>query len=180
LSTKEVENLVERHQRLVNAVARRSFPALFDDADLLQCGFIGLWRAAESWDGTRPFPPLASACIRNAMRNHLRERRRQHWGETVAPEEMPETPVSGGQEERLEELALSERIRKAFPPRSRERYVLLALARGESKKDIAGALGVDADRVQKIARRSYGKLSAAGAAGQGRRSPARRHAAHRP
>lgn len=49
-----VEELIRRYRPLVYATARRLCPGLCRDEDLLQCGLIGLWRAAEQWDRERP------------------------------------------------------------------------------------------------------------------------------
>lgn len=152
----EIDFLIEQHQSLVPRVAARSFPSLSRDPDLLQCGLIGLWRAAQTWDGERPFPPYARRCILNAMRNYTRDKNR------ITIHELPAAapPLSRGD---LEECAaarldLGDRIRRAWPPNSRERYILTALAAGASKRAVAAALGVDTYTVTRTARRAAEKL----------------------
>lgn len=151
-----VTALIEKHSGMVEAVARRRFPTRSQDPDLLQCGMIGLWNAAERWDGARPFPPFAMTCIRNAMYNHLR---------TLKPAEGPipdDLPSPGTEDERLDRLDLLARIDAAWPPNSRERLILVALASGVSKAALAASLGTDTYHIQKTALRAYDGLQKEG------------------
>lgn len=152
----EIDRLIAQHQSLVPRVAARSFPSLSRDPDLLQCGLIGLWRAAQTWDGKRPFPPYARRCILNAMRNYARDKNRIAAHELSAA--APPTSPYGLEERAAARLDLGESIRRAFPPDSRERYILTALAAGASKRAVAGALGVDTYTVTRTARRAAEKL----------------------
>ena len=149
-----VDALIEANRSLVDAVARRRFTAKCRDPDLLQCGMIGLWRAAEHWDGVRHFPPFAMACISNAMRNHLRTLRAQA-SEYPLPDELPDP---GAEDEHMERLLLLERIDAAWPPNSRERLILVSLASGVTKTALAASLGTDTYHIQKIALRAWNGL----------------------
>lgn len=157
MTPEQVEQLIEAHRALVDEQARR-FGALAHDPDLLQCGMIGLWRAAEHWDGVRPFPALARTCIRNAMLSHLRTL--QRWGPTPDPAARPEPEdPTAGEDQRLDRLDLTARIRAAFPGSSVEGYVLLALSHGVSKCAVAAALGMDTYQVTKLARKAWKKIA---------------------
>ena len=154
--SREIDSIVEQYHRLVPAVAARSFPALSHDQDLQQCGLIGLWRAAQTWDGVRPFPPYARRCILNAMRNYVRDKSRLTTHEVHASQ----PPPSPADQEELAaaRLDLRDRIRAVWPPGSRERYILTALAAGVPKPAVASALGIDTYAVTRIARRAVIKL----------------------
>ncbi len=153
MSANDVERLIEAHKGLVNAVGR-GFGRLANDPDLLQCGMIGLWRAAEHWDGQRPFAPYAMACIRNAMYSYLRQIARweppvdqsaaEVWG-AVPPEEDGTVPLLG-------------RIRAACG-NSREGLVLSALACGVSKQAVAAALGINTYQVTRLAQKGWKRLT---------------------
>lgn len=155
--SREIDSIVEQYHRLVPLVAARSFPALSHDQDLQQCGLIGLWRAAQTWDGVRPFPPYARRCILNAMRNYVRDRGRVSAKE-VSMAALPSSP-SDLEERSAARLDLRDRIRAVWPPGSRERYILTALAAGVPKPAVADALGVDTYAVTRTARRAYKKLN---------------------
>ncbi|NCB51941.1 MAG: sigma-70 family RNA polymerase sigma factor [Clostridia bacterium] len=143
----ETERLIARHHRLVWVTARRFFPRLSHDQDLLQCGLIGLWEATRSWSGEGEFATYASRSILNNMKDYLR----------AAYKAPP--PVDRGGRERAEsyEDRLIDRldtvagIKAAWPENSRERYILLALSAGVSKQSIAAALGVELHTVRRIA-----------------------------
>jgi len=139
---------------LVQAVARRSFPSLAEDADLLQSGRIGLWRAARRWDGHRPFPPFACACIHHEMSHWTRTL--QRWAACPAGEEP--TSVPGPEETSVSDLALYERIRAAWPRGSRERFILIRLADGVPKAQLAAALGCSTWNVTRAARRAWTRV----------------------
>lgn len=152
----DVEQLIHKHKRMVYWVARRHFPSCRADPDLLQCGLIGLWRAAQSWDQDKPFAPYAAVCIKNAMRNHLRQVSR--WETPIAPEDIPPMAAAATEERTAARLDLQESIEAAFPPNSRERYILTALSTGVSKGAVAAALGLDTHQVTKLAKRAFDAL----------------------
>ena len=79
----EESALLEKYRPLVRTVARSVSREAARDEDALQCGFIGLWEAAERWDGRRPFAPLARRCIRCNIMDYLR-------GRPPPSEELPE------------------------------------------------------------------------------------------
>ena len=150
-SPDQVEALIEAHLPLVEAVAWRRFPGLARDPDLLSWGRIGLWRAARTWDGVRPFPPYACVCIRRGMTRWLRTLSR--WNRRPAAWDLPGQP---GPEERVAaDVDLDRRIRAACPPGSPEGYVLRRLAAGEDKEELARRLGCSIWRVTRLARKGW-------------------------
>ena len=145
-SQAEIEALIQAHRGLVTAIAAR-FGDLSRDPDLLQCGMIGLWRAAECWDGEHPFPALASVCIRNAMYSHLRQVSR--WEPPVAEFTEEGAPDAGD---------LSRAVRERYAPGSRERLILLGLLEGKTKKELARQLGLSPAVVSALARTAWRRL----------------------
>lgn len=148
-----VEDLIRRYRPMVYAAARRVAPWLRQDEDLLQCGLIGLWKAAEQWDETRPFPALARRCIENEMVTYLRRQRRQvptiplDWlGETAAYEEDWSA---------VETQTAVERI---TGPHSRDRALLLAVADGYSVAEAARRLGLSRQTAARKLRRAATRL----------------------
>lgn len=123
-----VETLICRYRPLVYAAARRLCPALKRDEDLLQCGMIGLWRAAEIWDGQRPFSPLAP--------EHLRATR--------------ETDFT--------RCELESDLDRKFSPESQEHQVISAVLRGEALSDAATAAGTSRRAIRRRLRRKAGRL----------------------
>lgn len=153
-SAEAVEALVRDHLPLVGGVARRAFPGLARDPDLLQWGRIGLWQAARTWDGERPFRPYACACIRRGMGRWTRTLRR--WSAPVPAAADP--PVPGPEERVLSDLALAGRIAAAWPPGTLEHWTLTQLAAGVPKDRLAAALGRSTWSLTRMARRAWRRV----------------------
>lgn len=144
-----VEELIRRYRPMVYAAARRLAPWPRQDEDLLQCGLIGLWKAAERWDETRPFPPLARRCVENEMVTYLRQQRRQ--APTVPLRRAEEALVY---EEDWSAVETRDAVERATPPHSRERALLLAVADGHTVTEAAGRLGISRQTAQRKLRRA--------------------------
>lgn len=148
-----VETLIGRYRPLVYAAARRLCPALKRDEDLLQCGMIGLWRAAEIWDGQRPFSPLAMRYVETEMLRHLRYLSRQPKTVPLAPEHLRAT-----RETDFTRCELESDLDRKFPPESQEHRVLAAVLRGETLSDAATAAGTSRRAIRRRLRRKAGRL----------------------
>lgn len=134
----DVDKLIEEHRGVIPAVARKKFRSLCHDEDLLQCGMIGLWRAAEAWDGKRPFLPFACACVANAMRDYIRSQARHRKAD---PLEVWDAPTEPDQSADLFSL---------FPAGCIEHRVMFLLSSGESKAAIARRLGLSPKTVTRL------------------------------
>jgi RNA polymerase sigma factor (sigma-70 family) len=142
------EELIRANLSLVRRVAA-SFGRLGNDPDVRQCGLIGLWRAAEKWDGERDFKAFAKVCIRNAIINHLKQV--QRWEPAV-----DKFDDLGAEDER----DLVGAITKTFPSGSKEREILLMLLHNVSKQEIADHYGVSRKTITRIAIEAWEELEA--------------------
>ena len=69
------QDLIEKNIPLVYVVIREYYPFLINDEDIIQCGMLGLCKAADKWrEGT--FSSYAKQCIKNEIRNELRLRQK--------------------------------------------------------------------------------------------------------
>ena len=137
------EKLILDNLYLVTIVARK-FGELANDDDVIQCGRIGLWQAAEKWDGKREFKPFAKVCIRHAIIDHLRGT--QRW----------ESPVDSFDDVGAEdEWDVAGAIKETFPAGTPEREILLGLLRGIPKQDLADRFGISRKKVLAIARKAW-------------------------
>lgn len=152
-----VEELIRRYRPMVYAAARRLAPWLRQDEDLLQCGLIGLWKAAERWDEARPFPPLARRCVENEMVSYLRRLRRQV--PTVPLDRVAGTAVY---QEDWSAVELRDAVERSTAPGSRERALLLAAADGYTAAESAQALGVSRQTAVRKLRRAGRRLELTG------------------
>ncbi len=147
-----VELLIHRYMPLVYKLARRMHPQNPRDEDLLQCGVIGLWRAAEAWDMERPFGPLAKAYARGEMVDHLR---RVGKGPQTVPlgdrTETAETDFTG--------VELRADATRLLPAGSRRRAITLAVLDGCTLSEAARRVGVRPARARQTLRRAAGKLT---------------------
>ena len=148
-----VEELIRRYRPMVYAAARRLAPWLREDEDLLQCGLIGLWKAAEQWDESRPFPSLARRCVENEMYSYLRRLRRQP---TCVPLRRAEERLI--YQEDWSAAELREGVERITAPRSRERALLLAVADGYSVSEAARAVGLSRQTAARKLRRGGERL----------------------
>lgn len=147
----ESDSMVERYRPLVDRVARSVSPNCAEDDDALQSGLIGLWEAAQRWDGNRPFEPLANTCIRHNIIDYLRRQPKPQ-------EELKEDYAEAEAEEADSKEDLEKRIRSAFARRSREYIVLHSLLRGKTKEQIADKLGVSKRTIDRIAKKAWAEL----------------------
>ena len=147
--------LVESNVGLVRKVARGRFPAYIGDDDLLQSGMIGLWEAAQKWNGKTAFQPFARTCIYHNMLDYVRGL----GAKRNDTEELPETleDKSGGWD-RLENAEMLERIGRAWPAGSREHEILSNLAVGADKRAVAARLGLKTYQVTRIAKRAVKRV----------------------
>lgn len=148
-----VEELIRRYRPMVYAAGRRLAPWLRQDEDLLQCGLIGLWKAAEQWDEVRPFPPLARRCVENEMLSYLRRLRRQP--PTAPLRQMEETLVYN---EDWSAVETRDAIERATAPHSRERAMLLAVADGYTVTEAAARTGLSRQTAARKLRRGARRL----------------------
>lgn len=148
-----VEELIRRYRPMVYAAARRVAPWLRQDEDLLQCGLIGLWKAAEQWDEERPFPALARRCIENEMVTYLRRQRRQAF--TVPLDCLGE---AAAYEVDWSAVETREGVERITAPHSRERALLLAVADGYSVPEAARRLGISRQTAARKLRRAGQRL----------------------
>lgn len=147
-----VEELIEKYRPMVYKMARRMCPWEPRDEDLLQCGLIGLWRAAELWDQVRPFPPLARRCVQGEMAVYMR--RKNRGPQTLPLESVPSQPA---QEDDYSLLELRDAVARTCP-NTRKGRILLALGEGQSLSEAARLAGVRPARARQIAARALKTL----------------------
>lgn len=148
-----VETLMEKYKPLVYATARRLCPALARDEDLLQCGMIGLWRAAEQWDGQRPFSPLARLCIKHEMLMHLRYLSRQVKSLPLF-EETPAVPYA----QDFSRVELESDLSRKFRSDSQDYQVIAAILSGLPLHEAARQASVPPRRARRRLKRKLGRL----------------------
>ena len=74
------KQLIEDNMSLVYFLVNSYYPTYSSDEDIIQCGMLGLCKAAETWkdDGTK-FSTYAGKCILNEINMEFR-RRKKHSG----------------------------------------------------------------------------------------------------
>jgi len=74
------QQLIEDNVGLVYHIVNREYPTYIGDEDLIQCGMLGLCKAAEKWDESKSkFSTFAIICIRSEIQMEFRKRAR-HQG----------------------------------------------------------------------------------------------------
>lgn len=141
-----VELLIHRYMPLVYKLARRMCPQSPRDEDLLQCGVIGLWRAAEVWDQKRPFGPLARRYVIGEMADHMR---RMNKG----PRAVSLESVEEAREDDFTGVELAADVSRLYPEKSRQRALTLAVLDGRDLSEAARGVGLRPARARKTLRR---------------------------
>lgn len=71
------QKLVEENMNLVYFTIHTFYPKMITDEDIIQCGMVGLCKAAETWDETRStFVTYACRCIGYEINNEIKSRKR--------------------------------------------------------------------------------------------------------
>ena len=73
------QKLIEDNMNLVYFCVSNYYPTYIHDEDIIQCGMVGLCKAAEKWDESKStFSTFAIACIQNEIRYEFRKRSKHH------------------------------------------------------------------------------------------------------
>lgn len=156
--------ILPRLKKLARFVHRK-LPANVTLDDLLQCGLIGAWKAAQTHDGSRAsYPTYALRKARWEMLEFLRDKvsegTRRHY---VTTESFDETRVQREDADsvyddvlaRERTCALAREVHK-LPPR--ERFVLRSMFSDVPCSDIACTLSVSEARVWQLRRQGLCRL----------------------
>ena len=152
--------LIEDNMSLVYWLIHRYYPTYSRDEDIVQCGMIGLVRAADIYDETRgKFSSLATTCVLNEIRLELKRRRREDGVVSL------DSPGNG------EENASLMSVVSGTPDvdvdvvflygstlNDREKLVLTTVARGSTPSELARQLGLTQQAVSKTYRKALKKI----------------------
>lgn len=150
---RDIDALIERNTGIVGNVARKHFASRLPDDDLLQCGLIGLWEAAQKWGGVDPFPAFARICIYHNMLDYVRglsAMKRAPCEELKAADAAEEDQYTD-----LETAELLDEIGRVFPVGSEEHLLLSELALNGDIRAVARCSGLNVSKVRKAAKRAY-------------------------
>lgn len=69
------QQLIGDNMNLVYFLVSKEYPTYLYDEDIIQCGMLGLCKAADMWDESKStFSTFATYCIRNEIRMEFRKR----------------------------------------------------------------------------------------------------------
>lgn len=148
--------LVEDNMKLVHFVIGQSYPTYRGDEDIVHSGYFGLCQAALRWDESRcAFSTYASHCIRNAIKQELRDRQRN--GDAISLD----TPIG-------EDLTIADTIadeeeiyivddKFLVQLSADERFVFDLRSKGYEVEDIQALTGFDSRKICKILRVIHAK-----------------------
>lgn len=89
VTNQEIEQAVVDNKKLVYFVVHRYYPDFIHDDDIIQVGWIGLWKARISYDSSKSkFSTFAVRCIANEIKMEFRDRAKsQNLGSMVSLDE---------------------------------------------------------------------------------------------
>lgn len=132
-------NVIKQHKNMVHAIAYRFRPPQgFDYDDLVQIGYIGLWKASRRFveeKGTK-FSTYAYATIKNEITHFIRTNAK-HDHEYL-PDHFDET-VSGTDADMDRQIINTTIIRQLM---REERWIVWLLLLGYTQREIADVLGL--------------------------------------
>ena len=157
-----LEQLLERHARLIPFIVHRHCPGNADYADLIQEGWIGLWLAILHFDPERgfAFSTYAGRAIRNRVWNAVRQASKvEGWLEPQRAEDSFAVLLASWQQEQLHQ-ALQDEL--ACLPKNLRQVIELAYGwDGQSPLNLAAIgrqLGVTRERVRQLRNNALGIL----------------------
>lgn len=68
------QEFIEENIKLVYFFINKYYPSFSKDEDIIQCGMLGLCKAAKKWKQEGEFSSYACQCILNEVRTELRNR----------------------------------------------------------------------------------------------------------
>ena len=137
------QQLIEDNMNLVYSVIHKEYPTYLSDEDIVQCGMLGLVKAADKWDESKAkFSTFAYTCISNEIKREFR-RRMKYQGTLSLDYEL------NGEDGRstLGELIVGDEDVVCCEVNTdsltdRELQILELLQKGLSQSDIARRIGV--------------------------------------
>lgn len=154
----DVDTLVASNLDLVKEIAHKRFAGRRGDDDLIQMGNIGLWEAAQRWDGSGNFRKYAYICVYHNMIDYVRKPSRLMG-------EWPMTDEDGEEYIYDDDLAIMDlmwTIDKAWPRDTPENKVLTLLAAGYNRRETAAQMGLDVRQVIRLAKKAVRPLELGG------------------
>lgn len=150
------QKLIEDNMNLVYSYVSKYYPTYLQDEDIIQCGMLGLCKAAEAWDETQSkFSTFAFKCIGNEIRYEFRKRAK-HYGVLSLDYEVdtedgrvPVSAIIPGEED-VCYFDIGIDVNKLKP---KEKRVLELLQGNMNYADIGRELGITKQAVWSIARK---------------------------
>jgi RNA polymerase sigma factor (sigma-70 family) len=149
-----LEALLVEHKRLIYVVVRRQYPGKCDYADLIQEGWIGLWRAILHFDPERgsAFSTYAGRAIRNQIWSAVeRAWKAEGWLEPGRSEETLSGIVLTWQQEQVRQAVVEGMA--CLPERLRQVIGLVYGLDGHppvSLVEIGKQMGVSGERIRQL------------------------------
>lgn len=142
------EKLIEDNQKLVWFVLHNYYPSYVHDEDIVQCGMLGLCKAANKWDETKStFSNYAVRCIKSEILLEFR-RRKKHKGVLSLDYPINDNDITFG------DVIVGDMdvnyidFDSLYDPLNEKQQLILDLLRaGESLNNIAKQLGVNRQTV---------------------------------
>lgn len=149
------QQLVEDNMNLVYSLVSKEYPTYLNDEDIIQCGMLGLCKAAENWDEHKSkFSTYAWKCIRNEINMEFRKRMK-HQG--VLSLDYETNDSEGGRSTFGDCIVGDEDVRyfdtEIKSITAREQQVVDLYAVKQSYQDVATELGVSQQYVWKTMRK---------------------------
>lgn len=150
------QQLIEDNMNLVYHLISKEYPTYLHDEDIVQCGMLGLCKAAEKWDEKKSkFSTFASFCIRSEIQTEFRNRAK-HQGTLSLDYEVDndgEKTTFGDFIVGEEDVAYVDFGVDMNSLNQKEQLIAELLTNGVNQEDIVSRLGVSKQAVWKTIRK---------------------------
>ena len=153
----EKQKMIEENMNLVYFTISKYFPKYLKDADIVQCGMLGLCKAADTWEeGKKQFSTYATRCISNEILHELRNRKRHplpslslDYEYSTSDGDVPMVAFIPGDTD-VQFVDIKGVIDKLSPS---EQQVFTLLCNGMQQVEIAKICGLTPSRINQITRK---------------------------
>jgi RNA polymerase sigma-70 factor (ECF subfamily) len=116
--------LVERYEPLVERLVAGALGIDAEIADVIQDVFVAVFQGIKSLKDASALRSWIATLAVFTARGRIRRRRRWRWIHFLAPEDVPEVPVTGPQGETNEAVRATYKVLDSFPPDERMAFTM--------------------------------------------------------
>jgi len=152
------EDKFEEHKNLVYFTIHKYYPWLAGDEDIVQLGYIGLWKAIETYDiSNSKFSTYAVKCIKDEILQHIKKLQALKRKTDIEAESYDALPLGVQKPDNDYEMVEYDfnNLKKHLKPKHFDIFMLYV--NGYTLREIANMYGVSYQFIQQIIKKTQKK-----------------------